>query len=202
MRFEWLNKSNNRNLIVFFNGWGSIAPEKLMFKDFDVIMFQDYKNVTPINIDFSAYEKKYLIAWSLGVYVCNYYFDKFINFNGFTAINGTQKPVDDNFGIPLCAYNMTIDNFNELSCRKFLKKIGTNTEITRNIDDLKEELIAIKNLKPVNFLNFNKVIVSTKDRIFPYNNMISFWREKNAEIIELEAPHYVFNLFKNWSDFI
>ena len=202
MFFEWLNKNDNKNLIVFFNGWGSIQPAKLAFNNFDVIMFHNYSTLTPINIDFSNYNKKYLIAWSLGVYVCNYYFDKFRNFNGFTAINGTQKPVDDNYGIPVNAYNLTIDNFNELTCKKFIKKTGVVSDITRNINELKEELITIKNLKPSNFLNFNKAVISLKDKIFPYKNMINFWNEKNIEINEIDAPHYVFDLYKNWSDFL
>ena len=67
---------------------------------------------------------------------------------------------------------------------------------------MKEELITIKNLKPSNFLNFNKAVISLKDKIFPYKNMINFWNEKNIEINEIDAPHYVFDLYKNWSDFL
>ncbi len=202
MKFDWLNRKNNKDLIVFFNGWGSIYPSKLQFSNFDLIMFHDYKSFEPITFDFSNYERKYLIAWSLGVFVCNFYFDIFKNFNRYTAINGTQIPIDDNFGIPVNAYNLTIDNFNELTCKKFIKKIGDNLIIYRNIDDLKQELISIKNLKPTEFFKFNKVIISKNDKIFPYKNLKAFWENKSAEIIELNALHYVFNLYKNWDDLI
>lgn len=202
MRFDWLNKNNNKNLIVFFNGWGSIVPEELLYNNFDLLMLHDYGDFTPLTADFSSYEKKYLIAWSLGVYVCNFYFDNFKDFNGFTAINGTLMPVDDNYGIPVNAYDLTINNFNELTCKKFMKKIGSSSEITRKIEDLKQELISIKSLKPSHFLDFNKVIISTKDRIFPYKNLKAFWENKSVKIIELEASHYVFEKFENWSDLI
>ncbi len=202
MRFDWLNKNNNKNLIVFFNGWGSIVPEELLYNNFDLLMLHDYSDFTPLTADFSSYEKKYLIAWSLGVYVCNFYFDNFKDFNGFTAINGTLMPVNDNYGIPVNAYDLTINNFNELTCKKFMKKIGSSSEITRKIEDLKQELISIKNLKPSHFLDFNKVIISTKDRIFPYKNLKAFWENKSVKIIELEASHYVFEKFENWSDLI
>ena len=202
MQFEWLNKKNNKNLIVFFNGWGSIKPKELGFGNFDVIIFQDYRSFELKNIDFSFYEKKYLISWSMGVYVCNFYYDILKNFDGFTAINGTLMPVNDKYGIPVEAYNLTVKNFNELTCKKFIKKIGTTFEIQKSISDLKQELISIRDLKIDKYLNFNKVIIAVKDKIFPYKNMILFWEEKNVKIIEIESPHYIFDLYNNWSDFI
>lgn len=241
MQIEKLNIKNNKKLIVFFSGWGSIIPQNLLFLDFDVLLFHDYKIVDQIsnlvshsddvsstpsecslfkvtthkfhsrslsrnllwqNFDFSKYEKKYLIAWSLGVYVCNYYYEIFKDFDDFTAINGTLKPIDDSFGIPVDAYNLTINNFNEMTCKKFIKKISSPFEITKNIENLKQELISIKNLKIEKFLPFNKAIISTKDKIFPYKNMLSFWTKNNVKIEELDAPHYVFNQFKCWSDLI
>lgn len=202
MKLDWLNKQNNKELIVFFSGWGSILPNEPAFGSFDIIMVHDYCSFEPINLDFSFYEKKYLICWSLGVYICNFYYDTFKNFDNFTAINGTLNPIDDNFGIPVNAYNLTIKNFNELTCNKFVKKIGTNNKIKKNIETLKQELISIKNLKPENFFNFTKAIISTKDKIFPYENMKLFWKSKNVKIQELEAPHYMFDIYSKWSDFI
>ena len=198
------NKINegNKNLIVFFNGWGSIEPPALDFADFDVILFQNYTSFEPVCIDFSKYEKKYLIAWSLGVYACSFYYDIFKDFDGFTALNGTLKPVDDNFGIPAAAYNLTIDNFNELTCRKFMKKIGAGSDITRPIDELKKELISIRDLEIKNFLPFKKAFISANDKIFPYKNMLNFWETQEAQIIECAAPHYIFGSFKSWSSFL
>lgn len=209
MNYEWLNKQENKNLIAFFNGWGmdSNAVSNLCFNDFDVLMLSDYRSFEPINFDFSKYEKKYLIAWSMGVFVCNYYYEQFKNFDKFIAINGTQKPIDDNFGIPVMIYDLTINNFNELSCCKFVKKMSPSLDIekycTRSIDELKQELIAIKNLKSEQLLTFDKAIVSLKDRIIPVKNQLNWWQNQNVQIEQLEnAPHYIFNLYKNWSDLI
>lgn len=202
MQSDWLNKKNNKQLIIFFNGWGSIIPNNLKYNDFDIIMFHNYQHFDAINIDFSSYEKKYLIAWSLGVYVCNFYYNYFKDCDGYTAINGTLLPIDNEFGININAYNLTIDNFNEFTCKKFMKKIGSNYEIKRDIENLKQELINIKQLNPIQFFKFNKIYISTKDKIFPYKNMISFWTKRNEKIIEIEGQHYIFNLFQNWSDLI
>lgn len=208
MQYKWLNKQNNNKLIVFFNGWG--MDEKIIshlsFGNYDVLTFYDYRTFELVDFDFSAYGEKILIAWSMGVYVCNYFYEKFKNFDRFIAINGTQKPIDDDFGIPKMIYNLTVENFNELSCSKFMKKISNTVNLkdycSRNLEELKQELISIRDLQVEKFLDFNKVILSEKDRIFPYKNMINFWNEKNAEIVNIEAPHYIFDMYNNWSDLL
>ena len=41
MKYEWLNKCENKNLIVFFNGWGmdSNAVSNLNFGNYDILIF-------------------------------------------------------------------------------------------------------------------------------------------------------------------
>jgi len=208
MQYKWLNRQNNKKIIVFFNGWGMDEKivEHLTCSNFDVITFFDYRTLDEINLDFSVYEEKNLIAWSMGVYVCNYFYEKFKDFDSLIAINGTQKPIDDIYGIPVLIYNLTVENFNELSCSKFMKKISSNINLkdycSRNLEALKQELIAIRDLKVSNYLIFNKAILSTKDRIFPYKNMKNFWMEKNINIVDTEAYHSIFDLYQNWSDLL
>lgn len=208
MQYKWLNKQNNKNLIVFFNGWGmdERIVSSLNSVNFDVIVFYDYRNMHFESCDFSKYDKKYLIAWSMGVYVCNYFYEYFKNFDKLVAINGTQSPIDDNYGIPSKIYDITVNNFNEMSCSKFMKKISATVDLkgysSRSVQNLKDELVAIKNLKIDKFLNFNKVILSTKDRIFPFENMMNFWSKQQVDIIKTEKAHYLFDSYKNWSDFI
>ena len=178
MQYKWLNRKENKNLIVFFNGWGMSekAISHLDFGEYDILTFFDYRSFEIENFDFSKYEKKVLIAWSMGVFVCNYFFDIFKNFERFIAINGTQKPIDDNYGIPTAIYNLTVENFNDLSCAKFMKKISTTVDLkeysSRTLDELKQELISIRDLKVENLFDFDKAILSTKDRIFPFKNML------------------------------
>ncbi len=208
MQYKWLNKQNNKKLIAFFNGWG--MDEKIVshleFDGYDVLTFYDYRTFEIENFDFSTYEEKVIIAWSMGVYVCNYFYEQFKNFDRFIAINGTQKPIDDDFGIPQMIYNLTVDNFNELSCSKFMKKISNTVNLkdycSRNLDELKQELISIRDLEVENILNFDKAILSLKDRIFPYKNMLNFWEKQQAEIVNIEAAHYIFDMYKNWSDLL
>lgn len=209
MKSEWINKRNNTDLIVFFSGWGSSENinTKLNYGNFDILVFYDYRTFEQIDFDFSQYQKKYLIAWSMGVFVCNYYYEIFKNFDKLTAINGTQMPINDNYGIPSSVYDLTVNNFNEFSCAKFVKKMSTDLKpdeyATRTIKDLKDELISIRVLKVRNLLKFNKAIVSLKDRIIPSKNQLNWWQQQNTEIEQLEdKPHYIFDLYQNWSDLI
>ena len=208
MQYKWLNNQGNKNLIVFFNGWGmdDKIVSNLNCDNYDVLTYYDYRTFEPQDIDFSKYENKYLIAWSMGVYVCNIFYDLIKDFNKKIAINGTQKPIDDKYGIPIFAYNLTIDNFNETTCKKFMKKISSTVNLqdycSRNLDELKQELISIKNLEIENYIKFDKVIISQNDRIFPYQNMLNFWNEQSIVIENIEASHYIFNKYNNWSDLI
>ena len=208
MKQEWLNKRNNTDLIVFFSGWGdgniSVKP---CCENYDVLMFFDYRTFDEINIDFSQYKNKYLIGWSMGVYVCNYYYDKFNDFNKLIAINGTQKPNDDNFGIPTFIYDLTIRNFNELSCNKFVKKMSPSLApdkySTHSIEELRNELISIKNLEIKELLKFDKAIISLKDKIFPPQNQMNWWKTQNVKMeISENSFHYIFDIYKKWSDLI
>ena len=207
MKYEWLNKNNNKNLIVIFLGWGAEPSSfKLNANQYDIIMFYDYRTFEPVDFDFSAYDKKYLIAWSMGVFVCNYYYETFKNFDKFIAVNGTQKPIDDNYGIPEKIYNLTVDNFNELSCKKFVGKMSPNLKADeyckRSIEELKTELISIRDLKTEKLLKFDKAIISTKDRIIPAKNQLNWWQSQNVPTEQIEAAHYIFDLYKNWGDLI
>jgi len=75
MQFKWLNKNNNKNLIVFFNGWGmnETPVSHLKNNDFDVLMIYDYRDFDFDfkQFDFEKYDRKYLVCWSMGVYAAN-----------------------------------------------------------------------------------------------------------------------------------
>lgn len=207
MKHKWLIKNNNNKLIVFFNGWGmdEKVVSHLKSDKFDVLMFYDYRTFETETFDFSKYDEKYLLAWSMGVYVCNKY-NEFKSFDKFIAVNGTQKPIDDEYGIPPMVYNLTVDNFNELSCSKFMKKITTNVDLkeycSRSVQELKDELIAIRDLKVDEYLQFDKAIVSSKDRIIPTKNQINYWQTMNVEIKDVEGAHYIFDSYKLWDELI
>ena len=191
MKYKWLNKENNNKLIIFFNGWGmdESIVKHLEFGCYDVIMFYDYND---LNIDLniiSGYDTKYLTAWSMGVMIAS----KFnIEYASKTAINGTLKPIDDKYGILPKIYDLTIKR---LDVNKFMKQMfeqGENIpEINRNYENQRKELEAIKTYSANLDFKYNKVIISSNDKIIPTSAQVRFWNiTPNIEAGHCPFYHY------------
>lgn len=203
MKYKWLNKQNNKKLIIFFNGLGmdENVVNHLEFEDYDVVMFYDYNN---LETDFilENYEKKHLVAWSMGVMVgTNFDFGAISS----TAINGTLKPINPKFGINPKIYDLTIACFNS---EKFIQNMfdinpsqhsPSREEVTmRDYNNQKNELIAIKNYSANEAFKYTKVLISDNDKIIPTKSQCAYWnREPN-----LKAGHCPFLLFKKWSELL
>ena len=211
MQFKWLKKDNNKKLIVFFNGWGmnETPVQHLNSEDFDILMLYDYRDVDfdLKQFDFEKYYEKYLVCWSMGVYSANLFKDELQDFNKKIAINGTNKVIDDDFGIPKKIYKVTVKFLNADSLDKFIKnmfdggKLNPNITITRSLEELKDELISIQNIKLDDELKFDKAIISSNDRIITTKNQLNFWQNK-AEYKLINSTHCPFDTLNSWRDII
>ena len=211
MKYLWFNQNKNKNLIILFNGW---AMNESVFKkfsndNFDILILYDYKN-TDFDFsvfDFTNYNKKYLICWSMGVYVsgCLKKELETIGFDKKIAINGTNKMIDNNYGIPKRVFDITIKSLNEENLNKFIlnvfEKIPVDFKISKNIEELKNELIFIKNLSLKDEISFDKAIISLNDKIVPAKNQLNFWHGK-TNIQKINASHSPFEYYKSWGDII
>ncbi len=177
--------------------------------DFDVLVLYDFRKIDFdfSKVDFSKYEKKYLICWSMGVCVCNVFYDILENFDKKIAVNGTSKIVDNNFGIPEKIYKITAKFLNEESLDKFIKnmfqngKLNPSVTITREVGELKEELISVQKIKFEKELKFDKAIISTDDKIIPTKNQITFWQNR-AKIEKIPATHCPFEIYTSWQELL
>lgn len=211
MQHFWLNKNNNKKLIVFFNGWGmNETPIKhLACVNYDILVLSDYRNFNFdfLQFDFSSYKEKYLICWSMGVYVSNLFEKELRDFDKKIAINGTSKMINNDFGIPEKIYKITIKLFDKTSCEKFIKnmfkyeKNNPQISITKTLEELKEELISIQNIELSDKLDFDLAIISSDDKIVPTKNQINFWQNK-ATIKQISSAHCPFDNFKSWSELL
>ena len=203
MKYKWLNINQNNKVIVFFNGWGmdESVVHYLDFSDYDVLMFYDYNNLDT-NFDFNSldkYKNKSLIAWSMGVMVATLFNQKYTS---ATAINGTLKPIDNKFGIPQRIYDLTIKGFNEKGAQRFIKSMFNENiklpQISRDIENQKSELSALKNYTANSNFKYNRIILSDNDKIIPTKNQIAFWEiEPN-----ISSGHCPFMLFKKWEELL
>ena len=208
MKSSWLNfEDKNKELIVFFNGWGfdEYVVKSLDAKGFDVIVIYDYQDLDFdfSHINFKKYEKKHLICWSMGVMVSNLFGSIFDDFNSKIAINGTPEMIDDEFGIPKRIFALTLKRFNEESAKKFAQNMFGETLITpkRSVEELKQELESLNTVKIDVPMCFDKAYISTEDKIVPAKNQLNYWLNKTSTQL-LNCQHYPFNQFKRWSELL
>ena len=216
MEYNWLNKNNNRELIVFFGGWSfdSHPFECMDSGDRDIIMFYDYSDLNiPENIlnEISNYSEKILITWSMGVFTAYYLKDKLPEFDKKIAVNGTPYPIDNEYGIPLRTFDLTLKYAgtglkgkfyeNVFSDNKLLQKYLENP-VQRSIENRVFELESLDKLiknKKINYDGkfYNSAIIGNSDKIIPTKNQINMWGNK-AKIID--CGHFPFYNFKSWDE--
>ena len=202
MKYKWLNKLENTKLIVFFNGWGmdEAVVKHLEPDDYDVLMFYDYNNLET-TFDFTIlehYKEKNLVAWSMGVMVGTLFQ---ISYKSKVAVNGTLKPIDVKFGINPKIYDLTINNFNEKSCEKFIYNMFNSRidiTISINFEEQKRELSVIKTYSANEDFIYDKIFISNNDKIIPTKSQVAYW----GIDANLDNGHCPFFEFKKWSELL
>lgn len=198
MRYKWLNKKSNERLIVFFNGWGmdESVVSHLEPENYDIVMIYDYNELDFDWSEIEAYKEKYLVAWSMGVMIATN-FDK--GYISKTAVNGTLKPIDNEFGIPTRIYDLTIKHLNPAKFMQNMFQVGeTLPNVGREFENQKSELSAIKGYSANEAFKYDRVILSSEDKIIPTANQVKFWGiEPN-----FESGHCPFFKMSSWSELL
>ncbi|MDE5423948.1 DUF452 family protein [Ancylomarina sp. DW003] len=219
MKLKYLHKSNKSKLILFMSGWGcdEIPFSRIDSKEYDVLICYDYRdisNLTDILNELKLYQEGSLIAWSLGVYVSSILFkDDSELFTSRIAINGSLSPIDDTKGIPTAIFQGTIDGLNERGRDKFFMRMcGGRSGYTsfaehqpqRTLEDQKEELICLQNMildKNITWDIFDKVLLSSRDMIFPFKNLEKAWENKSQKTV-IDLPHFCFSEWNTWDEIL
>lgn len=208
MKYKWLAKKQNKNLIIFFNGWGMDEEviKHLDSENYDLLMFYDY-NVLETDFDFKQlnnYQEKNLVAWSMGVMLATKYTKNLPLLTNSVAINGTLAPIDIEFGIHPKIYDLTIKGFNEKGRDRFINSMfdiqphALPLSLNRTIEEQHSELIALKNYQADKTFKYDKVFISDNDKIIPTKSQIKFWGiEPN-----LNGGHCPFFGFVKWSELL
>jgi biotin synthesis protein BioG len=207
----FLNKKQNPDLILFFNGWGM---DHSRFADwscgsYDILAVSDFAQLGPLP-DLSGYPRIHLVAWSLGIWVAAKILAGTQDAQRFftsLAINGTLNPIDVQDGIPPDIFDGTIENWEDVRAReKFgLRVSGTSDILTqRSPENQHAELIAMHQLiksspRPPNI--FKTALISTRDRIFPPASQRHFWSQvEGVVVIEKPMLHDPFVRIVSWEE--
>lgn len=215
MQYNWLNKSNNENLIIFFCGWSFDEKpfERLNCGSFDVLVFYDYKT-HDIPIEIPKYKRYYLITWSMGVYIAYLLKDLLPNFDKKFAINGTPFPIDNSLGIPEKTFELTLKHVDVGLQGKFQRNLFKDEKdyekylqnpVGRTIEEQSQELVELKNYIVNSAVLYERfydcAIISDTDKIVPTKNQINCW-EKRASIKIIDSGHFPFYSFNSWEDIL
>lgn len=220
MKSCWLNNQNNENLIVFFAGWSfDEKPFKfLQCNDFDVLFVYDYNDFEiPEELkNIQNYKHKYLITWSMGVFVANLFKNLFPDFEYKMAINGTISPVDNEFGIPTKMFELTLKHAKIGLEGKFYKNVFqteeefqkySKTPVGRTIENRVSELenlyTEIKKQKELEIQKFyDFAIVSDFDKIIPPKNQIASHNQNKERVLSLPYGHFPFYHYSKWNEIL
>jgi biotin synthesis protein BioG len=218
MQNSWLHKQDRNSCIIFFGGWGM---DPTPFQDIevlahDLLMVYDYSRLEPWNFrDFPAgsYEHLHLVAWSMGVWAAAYAVaGQEKHFATTTAINGTLSPIDDTRGIERKAFADMISGFSPPVLHAFYESMFTDPAETgrflrnrpqRPEENILHELVSLgryyDHLQPVDNI-YGRIIVGSRDRIFPARNQLRSWGRDKCSIIK--APHFPFYQWSSWDHII
>lgn len=220
MKSYWINKQNNKNLIVFFAGWSfDYHPfQYLDCENFDVLFIYDYNDLTiPQDLkELSKYENKNLITWSMGVFTAYQVKELFKDFNYKLAINGTTTPVDNEFGIPVKMFELTLKHAQKGLEGKFYQNVFLSENelekylthpVQRSIENRVSELGNlygfIRSKIDTGYEKFyDLAIVSDFDKIIPPKNQKASHKKNNIPTITVPYGHNPYYNFKSWSEII
>lgn len=219
MKCHWLNKQNNKNLIVFFAGWSfDYYPfVNLNTEGYDVLFVYNYNDLdVPEELkDFSQYENKTLVTWSMGVFSAFLLKSLFKDFNYKLAINGTVTPVDNEYGIPVKMFELTLKHAQKGLEGKFYQNVfltndeyelyttyPVRREIQNRVDELENLYNLIKNTDVVYEKFYDLAVVSDFDKIIPPKNQLASHKKNNTPVITVPYGHHPFYYFSSWNEII
>lgn len=216
MRIEWLNKKNTGRVIVFFTGWGMDGKAVQHIKgDYDILVINDYRQLDIENLpELVSYQEIYVVAWSMGVWAAaNTLMDWGISYERLIALNGTEHPVNDLWGIPEKIYRLTERGMNVAGREKFMLRMLDNAaererfvdnRPQREVEEVCDELVAIRLQAETrqHSLIWDKVYISSGDVIFSSTNQLAWWDNRAKKVVKLDGGHYPFYHFESWDQIL
>lgn len=192
MKTEYVSHTGAPRLILLFAGWAMDAGPfcGLHRNGYDIAIVYDYSDDSADWSFAEGYKEICIVAWSLGVRAAasaglTGQIDARVTLR--LAVNGTETPIDDCFGIPEALFRATADHLTETSLLKFYRRTAgrTSTAFTANAprrttESARREIYRFIDgeLPPVSHAwCWDRAIVSTADAVFPPENQLAAWRE-------------------------
>jgi len=223
MRTEWLLRTAQRRVVVFFNGWGmdhAIARYLLAHTPegfgYDLLSCYDYGDPRLADdtlAELGQYDERVVVAWSLGVWAAAH--SGIEKVDRSLAINGTLTPLNREQGIPPEIFRATLDGWSEKGRERFNRRICGSSALLelfelmapqRDVSDQKRELEMIlsqlsssSSAAGVAPWSYGRAVVGGRDMIFSPAAQESAWHDVPVTAIP-EMPHMPFAAVKGWPE--
>lgn len=203
MKCELIHSCGSDRLILIFAGWSTSAGfyAEVAVEGYDVMVAYDYSDFCFPAKMLDAYSTICLFAWSLGVYAASRSlpFDKIAL---AVAVNGTEHPADDSYGIPRDIFKGTAEGLDERNLMKFRRRMtGCHYQSLAerfgesHVDSLRKQLLFVAAEAETDTPpgRWDCAYISSGDAIFPFANQLNFWHSfhRHTEIREISGPHYI-----------
>lgn len=199
MKHAFVSKSGEARVIVIFAGWGmdSRPFADLRRPGYDILVVWDYRSLEFSSEWVAGYSEVCLLAWSMGVSAAAQCVRALgACLTARIAVAGTLTPVHDTTGIPEHIFNSTLQTLDERNLQRFMRRMCGGAKAysefaarapRRNIDELRDELVAIAS-RPISLdMRFDHYVLTTRDAIFPPEAQRQAFHD--TDIVETDSPH-------------
>lgn len=200
MEFRWIKQNQAAEAIVVFGGW-AVGPEVFWHLDGpqDILFASGYSDLNAELPDLSAYDHVSLLAWSFGVAAYGHWQQgRSDPFQRKVAVNGSLKPVNRSAGIPPAVFRKTAETLSLESFQSFLTRVFGQPQPPEpvDVDALRAELLAVERRGDAPQTRFDRIWISSGDKIFPPANLARAWA--GQAVSQIDAPHAPFSQFETW----
>ena len=220
MRLHWQVRAGHSRLLLFFNGWGMDERLLGMFEPpegRDLLAVCDYADLQgeeAVRAAVARYPAADLVAWSMGVWAAATVFaQEGARFVKAVAVNGTGRPIDDEYGIPAGLFHATLDGFSERARDSFFRRMCDGPDLRgeflphaplREVEDQRRELLALARTAAAGVQPpgpFTSAVVGSRDRIMPPENQLRYWQGV-IPCRTVNLPHLPFSRRAGWREIL
>lgn len=223
MQQEWIQHTDKRTVLIYFNGWGmdGAIPRALCGADktadsCDILHcwnYRDTKLAEETHQQLAAYEQRILIAWSLGVWAATQ--AELEDIDIAVAINGTGNPIDSSRGIAPDLFQATLDGYTDAARKRFTRRMCAGSSNLkafeamapqRSSNDQKTELAALQiqiqapALKTPSWC-YDHALIGGRDMIFSPTAQQNSW-SGTAQTHIATMPHVPFFTYTDWQEIL